>query len=98
LSPLAVGAAIPLIPCPSSSSLSSDVGELSELEFTQRSRTASETEDVATMFVRDFPDDLHRRAKVVAASQGETLKALVERAIEAEVERAEAEIERKRKR
>jgi hypothetical protein len=50
------------------------------------------------MFVRDFPDDLHRRAKVVAASQRETLKALVERAIETEVERAEAEIERKRKR
>jgi hypothetical protein len=48
---------------------------------------------VATLFVRDFNEALHRRAKVAAARRGETLKALVERAVEAEVERVEAEPE-----
>jgi hypothetical protein len=42
------------------------------------------------MFVRDFPDELHQHAKLLAALRGETLKALVERAIQAEVERIEA--------
>jgi hypothetical protein len=41
------------------------------------------------LFVRDFPDDLHRHAKLLAALRGETLKALVERALGAEVERIE---------
>jgi predicted HicB family RNase H-like nuclease len=39
----------------------------------------------------DIPDDLHRRAKAAAAMRGESLKALVVRALEREVDRLEAE-------
>jgi predicted transcriptional regulator len=48
-----------------------------------------------------IPDDLHNRAKALAAYQGRTFKAWVERALQAEVERQEAERsedERKRRR
>lgn len=48
-----------------------------------------------------IPDDLHQRAKVLAAQQGRTFKAWVTFAIEAEVERQEverAEADRKRDR
>jgi plasmid stability protein len=46
---------------------------------------------VATLYVKEFPDDLHRRARVAAAERDETLKALVTRAVEAELERIDAE-------
>jgi predicted transcriptional regulator len=38
-----------------------------------------------------FSDDLHGRAKALAARQGRTLKAWMERALMREVERQEAE-------
>jgi predicted transcriptional regulator len=49
----------------------------------------------------DIDDELHRRAKTLASSQGRTFKAWLERAIAAEVERQEterAEDERRRRR
>jgi predicted transcriptional regulator len=48
-----------------------------------------------------IPDDLHRRARALAARQGRTFRAWHERAIEAEVERQEdeqAEEDRRRRR
>ena len=36
---------------------------------------------MATIFIRDFPEDLHRGAKVQAAIEGISLKALVEKAL-----------------
>lgn len=41
--------------------------------------------------VRDVPDDLHREARVLATERGESLRALVIRAIEREVERLRRE-------
>jgi plasmid stability protein len=46
---------------------------------------------MATMYMRNFPEDLHKRARVEAAKRGESLRALALRAIEREVERMEAE-------
>lgn len=49
----------------------------------------------------EIDDELHRRAKTLASWQGRTFKAWLERAIEAEVERQEAErheAERQRRR
>ena len=37
---------------------------------------------MAIMNLRDFPDDLHRRAKAKAAMEGISLKALVIKALE----------------
>ena len=37
---------------------------------------------MATVFVREFPDDLHRDAKVRAAQEGITLKDLIIKAVE----------------
>jgi plasmid stability protein len=37
---------------------------------------------MATVFVREFPDDLHRDAKVRAAKEGITLKDLIIKAVE----------------
>jgi predicted HicB family RNase H-like nuclease len=45
----------------------------------------------------DIPDDLHRRAKARAAMRGESLKALVLRALEREVDRLDAEDRRRAK-
>lgn len=42
----------------------------------------------------EIPDDTHQRAKVLAAQQGRTFKAWVIRALQAEVERQEAEAQR----
>lgn len=49
---------------------------------------------VATLYIRDFPDDLQRRIRVAAAQGDETMKALIIRAVEAEL----AKLERKRPR
>ena len=46
----------------------------------------------------DIDDELHTRAKVAAATRRETLKALVVRAIEREVERLDRERERRQAR
>jgi plasmid stability protein len=43
------------------------------------------------LYVRDVPDDLHRRARVAAARRGESIRALVLRALEAECARLDAE-------
>lgn len=37
---------------------------------------------MATVFIRDFPEDLHRTAKSEAALEGITLKALIIKALE----------------
>ncbi len=46
----------------------------------------------------DIDDTLHRNAKSLAADRGEPLKVLVTRSIEREVDRLNAERERRRKR
>ena len=43
--------------------------------------------------IRDVPDGLHREAKVLATERGESLRALVIRALEREVEVLRAEVE-----
>lgn len=50
------------------------------------------------MLIRDIPDDLHRRLRVAAAYKGESFSALGLRAVEREIERVEAEMERERRR
>lgn len=42
---------------------------------------------MATLQIKDFPDDLHRDAKVEAARGREALRDLVARAVQREVER-----------
>ena len=37
---------------------------------------------MATVYLRDFPEDLHRQAKAAAALEGISLKALIIKAIE----------------
>lgn len=44
-----------------------------------------------------FDDDLHGRAKALAARQGRTFRAWLERAVRREVERQEAEQEQTRR-
>ena len=45
----------------------------------------------------EVDDDLHRRVKTAAASEGVTLKAYLEQALEAAAARSEAEQARRRK-
>lgn len=56
-----------------------------------------ETGKVPSVLIRDIPDDLHRRLRVAAAYKGESYSALGLRAIEAEIERIESEMERARR-
>jgi hypothetical protein len=51
---------------------------------------------VATLYM-PLDDDLHRRLRVAAAMNDETIKSLVARAVEREVERIEAETGRRRR-
>jgi predicted transcriptional regulator len=51
---------------------------------------------VATLYMQ-LDDDLHRRLRVAAAMNDETIKSLVARAVEREVERIEAESRRRRR-
>jgi predicted HicB family RNase H-like nuclease len=46
---------------------------------------------VGYLQVRDVPDDLHREARVLATERGESLRALVIRALEREVDRLRGE-------
>jgi hypothetical protein len=57
----------------------------------------SKTQVVPIVYIRDVPDDLHRRIRVAAATQGESMRALALRALEREVERMEAEERKRRK-
>lgn len=61
-------------------------------------KPGDETGKVPSVLIRDIPDDLHRRLRVAAAYKGESFSDLGKRAVEAEVERIEAEMERERKR
>ena len=51
--------------------------------------------DIVGIVHLDIDDKLHRDAKSLAAHRGESLKAFVTRAIEREVERADAETDRR---
>jgi plasmid stability protein len=44
---------------------------------------------VATLYIRNWPDDVHRRLRVAAAENDETIKDIVLRAVEAELEKLE---------
>ena len=57
----------------------------------------NENEGVPSVLIRDIPADLHRRLRVAAAYKGESLSALGLRAVEREVHRVEAEMERARR-
>ncbi|HET6953369.1 MAG TPA: hypothetical protein VFI47_23525 [Acidimicrobiales bacterium] len=48
------------------------------------------------LYVRDIPEDLHRRLKAAAVMLGESMQAAAVRALEVEVERMEARVERER--
>jgi plasmid stability protein len=54
-------------------------------------KTARQNQEVATVYLRNIPEDLHRRLRVAAAIKGESMRSLALRALEAEVERMEAE-------
>jgi hypothetical protein len=56
----------------------------------------SKTQVVPIVYIRDVPEELHRRIRVAAATTGESMRALALRALEREVERLEVE-ERKRR-
>jgi plasmid stability protein len=56
----------------------------------------SKTRVVPIVYIRDVPEELHRRIRVAAATKGESMRALALRALQREVERMEAE-ERKRR-
>jgi plasmid stability protein len=49
------------------------------------------TPRVAILYIRDVPDDLHRRLRVAAAQRDESMRALVLRAVEHELDRLEAD-------
>jgi predicted HicB family RNase H-like nuclease len=53
--------------------------------------------DVVGIVHLDIDDQLHRDAKALAAQRGESLKALVTRAIETEVARATTEADKRRR-
>jgi plasmid stability protein len=59
--------------------------------------TVSKNPRVPSMLIREIPDDLHRRLRVAAAYRDESLSALGLRAVEREVTRVEAEMERDRR-
>lgn len=46
---------------------------------------------MAVLQVRNVPDDLHRTARILAIERGETLSAVVVRALDREVSRMKAE-------
>jgi plasmid stability protein len=65
--------------------------------MTQAVKSVGKTEEVAIVYIRDVPDDVHRRMKAAAALLGESMQAAALRALEAEVERMEARVERERR-
>jgi plasmid stability protein len=65
--------------------------------MTQAVKSVGKTEEVAIVYIRDVPDDVHRRMKAAAALLGESMQAAALRALEAEVERMEARVDRDRR-
>lgn len=65
-------------------------------QFTTFHQTSCTVHHVGVMHI-DLPDQLHRDAKAAAAQQGETLRALVTRAVEREIERLQGEQARRRR-
>jgi plasmid stability protein len=65
--------------------------------MTQAVKDVGKTAEVAIVYIRDVPDDVHRRMKAAAALLGESMQAAALRALEAEVERMEARVERGRR-
>lgn len=49
---------------------------------------------VATLYVRDVPDELQHRLRVCAATGDETMKSVILRALERECDRIEANADR----
>jgi plasmid stability protein len=61
-------------------------------------KAARQNQEVATVYLRNIPEELHKRLRVAAAIKGEPLRSLALRALEREVERMEAdEAKRERK-
>jgi plasmid stability protein len=58
-------------------------------------KAVSDDGGVATLYVRNLDDELHRRIRVAAALRGQTIQALVVEAVEQFVTKVEAD-ERKR--
>jgi plasmid stability protein len=54
-------------------------------------KVTRQNQEVATVYLRNIPEELHKRLRVAAAIKGESLRTLALRALEAEVERMEAE-------
>jgi hypothetical protein len=69
----------------------------SVVDMTQAVKSVGKTEEVAIVYIRDVPDDVHRRMKAAAALLGESMQAAALRALEAEVERMEARVDRDRR-
>jgi plasmid stability protein len=69
----------------------------SVVDMTQAVKVVGKTEEVAIVYIRDVPDDVHRRMKAAAALLGESMQAAALRALEAEVERMEARVDRERR-
>jgi plasmid stability protein len=65
--------------------------------MTQAVKDVGKTEEVAIVYIRDVPEDVHRRMKAAAALLGESMQAAALRALEAEVERMETRVERQRR-
>jgi len=49
---------------------------------------------MATLYIRNVPEDIHREAKALAAMQGTNLTALVIRLLQAEIEKCPAKAPR----
>jgi hypothetical protein len=67
------------------------------VDMTQAVKDVGKTEEVAIVYIRDVPEDVHRRMKAAAALLGESMQAAALRALEAEVERMETRVERQRR-
>jgi hypothetical protein len=65
--------------------------------MTAEVKGVSKTLAVPIVYIRDVPEELHRRIRVAAATQGESMRALALRALEREVKRMEAEENKRRK-
>jgi hypothetical protein len=67
------------------------------VDMTQAVRDVGKTGEVAIVYIRDVPEDVHRRMKAAAALLGESMQAAALRALETEVERMEARVDRERR-
>lgn len=67
------------------------------VDMTQAVKCVGKTDEVAIVYIRDVPEDTHRRMKAAAALLGESMQAAALRALEAEVERMEGRVDRERR-